>query len=213
MKADDFKIANRSGRKLPCILAPFIAWLLPALLLILTIESSQVGRSTSAFNPIGGDWGTAADWVPMTVPNGPNDTATFATSSITSVSVSANTEANGIVFSPGASAFTISVPASDASLTFTISGVGITNNSGVTQNFVASAGAFVHGGAIEFTNSATVGNNVTITAEGGSPSGIGFTTATVSFKDSSSAGNATLIANGGSQTLNLGGRIQFFDTS
>src|SRR5947208_12768485 len=90
-------------------------------------------------DPISGDWNTAANWTPMTVPNGPADVATFGLSNTTDVSISENTEVNGVVFNPGADAFTITVPGVDPcnatchgdqpSLTLTISGVGITNNS------------------------------------------------------------------------------------
>ena len=64
---------------------------------------------------------------------GPANTATFATSNITGPVIAQTTEVNGIVFNPGASAFTITSPF----FSFTISGVGITNNSGITQNFVS----------------------------------------------------------------------------
>ena len=49
-------------------------------------------------DPISGDWNTAANWTPMGVPNGPADIATFALSHNTNVSISANTEVNGITF-------------------------------------------------------------------------------------------------------------------
>src|SRR5262249_31104116 len=101
MKADDIKIANRFGSKLPCILAAFITWLLPALLLILTIESSHADSATWLATPFNGDWnfvgiGGQTNWTGNVVPNGSADTATFATSSTTSVFLSANTEVNGI---------------------------------------------------------------------------------------------------------------------
>ena len=47
-------------------------------------------------DPSSGDWNTAANWTPMEVPNGPADTATFGVSNTTDVSISANTEINGI---------------------------------------------------------------------------------------------------------------------
>ena len=81
-------------------------------------------------------------------PNGPADTATFATSNIRRPVISATTEVNGIVFNPGASAFTITSPF----FSFTISGVGITNNSGITQNFVSGPTV------INFLNNATAGS-------------------------------------------------------
>ena len=47
----------------------------------------------------------------MTVPNGMADTATFDSSKRKNVSLSANTQVDGIVFNAGASAFTITLPA------------------------------------------------------------------------------------------------------
>src|ERR1700730_2735158 len=83
-------------------------------------------------NPTSGDWNTAANWTPMTVPNGPADVATFALSNTTNVSISANTEVNGIIFTPAATNhYSITVP---PSLTLTLSGTGITNNSGIVQS-------------------------------------------------------------------------------
>ena len=79
--------------------------------------------------PANGNWNSAANWTPTTVPNGPADTATFGSSSVTKVTISADTEVDSIVFNPGASAFTIG--ARPTFLFFTISGVGITNLSGV----------------------------------------------------------------------------------
>jgi len=87
-------------------------------------------------DPISGDWNMAANWTPIGVPNGPTDTATFALSHTTNVSISANTEVNAITFTPTATN-PYSVTASPG-LTLIISGAGITNNSGVTQNFVTA---------------------------------------------------------------------------
>src|SRR5437764_9423301 len=109
------------------------------LLLPLTVSSTFANSPTWKTNPATGDWNHAANWTPRTIPNGPSDTATFATSNTTNVFLSANTEVNGIVFNAGASAFTIiSAPLSQGTVQLTIGGVGITNNSGITQNFVAS---------------------------------------------------------------------------
>src|SRR6266404_4778877 len=83
---------------------------------------------------ISGDWNTAANWMPMGVRNGPADIATFAPSHTTDVSISANTEVNAITFTSAATnPYTIRV---SSGLTLTLSGTGITNNSGVTQNFL-----------------------------------------------------------------------------
>ena len=80
-------------------------------------------------DPISGDWNTAANWTPTGIPNGPADIATFGLSNTTDVSISANTEVSGITFTSAATNpyFITASPG----LTLTISGVGITNNSGL----------------------------------------------------------------------------------
>src|SRR6267378_248992 len=71
-------------------------------------------------DPISGDWNTAANWTPMGVPNGPADIATFDLSNTTDVSISANTEVNGITFtSVATNPYTIRV---SSGLTLTLSG-------------------------------------------------------------------------------------------
>jgi hypothetical protein len=66
--------------------------ILPALVFILPNQISQAGSATWNLNPTSGDWNTAANWTPPTVPNGPSDTASFDTSNETAVSFSAETE-------------------------------------------------------------------------------------------------------------------------
>src|SRR5215471_6161810 len=104
-----------------------------ALLLLFSAATAQAGSATWNAAPTSGDWNTAANWTPATVPNGFADTATFATSNITGVSLSIPVLVSGIVFNSGASPFTIA----SNSFTFTLDGVGITNNSGTSQNLVA----------------------------------------------------------------------------
>ena len=125
--------------------------------LILLIPSVAYAISAQwDLDPISGDWNTAANWTPMEVPNGPSDIATFGLSKTTDVSISANTEVNAIVFSSAATnPYTIG--AND--LTLTISGVGIVNNSGTTQNFVTAVLGSGGAGTIAFSNSATAGSN------------------------------------------------------
>src|SRR3954451_21706603 len=64
-----------------------------------------VGYGISAqwdLDPISGDWNTPANWTPDQVPNGPNDIATFGLSHNRSVSISADTEADSIIFTSAA---------------------------------------------------------------------------------------------------------------
>jgi hypothetical protein len=119
-------------------------------------------------DPISGDWNTAANWTPMGVPNGPADIATFGLSNTTDVSISAETEVNNITFTSAATNPYTIISASPPGLGLFISGVGITNNSGVTQNFVAIGEATGStGAAIFFTHSATAGSNTTFQNMGG----------------------------------------------
>lgn len=146
------------------------------------------GSATWNLNPASGDWNTAANWTPPTVPNGPADTAQFAVSNTTDISISGPIEVNGTQFNPGASAFTITAP---PMLTFTISGVGITNNSGTTQNFVTTADGAGNHGSINFSNSATAGN-ATLIANGGG----GVVGGTTLFSGDSTGGTARVEAFG-----------------
>jgi autotransporter-associated beta strand protein len=145
-------------------------------LLLATASSSFAGSATWKASPANTDWNTAANWVANGPPNGPADTATFAISNIRRPVISQTTEVNGIVFNPGASAFTITSPF----FSFTISGVGITNNSGITQNFVSGPTV------INFLNNATAGSLTHFTNTGD-----------ITFGDSATAGNASFTNNAG----------------
>src|SRR5215831_7604364 len=91
---------------------------------------AYAGSAQWNLNPTSGDWNTAANWTPMTVPNGPADIATFGLSNVTDVSISEDTEVNGITFTLAATnPYTITVNAG----VLTLSGAGITNNSGGAQ--------------------------------------------------------------------------------
>src|SRR5919201_3174773 len=127
-------------------------------LLIVSASNSFAGSATWKASPATGDWNTATNWTPQTVPNGPSDVATFATSNTTHVSLSAQTEVNGITFNPGASAFTITGPPNTSGFTLNITGVGVTNDSGTTQTIVGNE--FYQGFVvpmIQFSGSARAG--------------------------------------------------------
>jgi hypothetical protein len=109
--------------------------LFAAIVFALTNQLAHGGSATWKTNPGSSDWNTATNWTPETVPNGSSDTATFGVSNVTIVTFSAQftTEVNSIVFTPGASAFTITPVDSLSHLT--ISGSGVINNSGIVQQF------------------------------------------------------------------------------
>src|SRR6266550_1335645 len=75
------------------------------MLLLSAASTAFAGSATWNLNPTSGDWNTATNWTPATIPNGPADTATFDISNTTGVSILVNTEVNSIVFNAGASAF------------------------------------------------------------------------------------------------------------
>ena len=158
-----------------------------ALVLALSCLPLAIGGSaTWSTNSTSGDWNTPANWNPNTVPNGPSDVATFGVSTQTQVSVSANVEVNQIVFNPGASAYTITANAPNL---FTVSGAGITNNSGIAQNFASSGSNSL--GNLFFTGNATAGTQTVFTNTTG---------AHLRFEDTSTAGDATFMNNDGGQT-------------
>ena len=146
-----------SGALSRIIKATFTAGLVPTLVLLFGIHASQAGSATWKSGPPSNDWSSAANWSPMTVPNGPSDVARFATSSVTGISLAAVDEVSRIVFPAGASSYTIT----DMIDTLTISGAGVRNNSGATQNFVAQPLRQVGGGTnavISFINQASAGD-------------------------------------------------------
>ncbi len=195
--------------------------------LLTTVSSSFAGSATWKTSPATGDWNTASNWTPSTVPNGLADTATFGTSNTTSVTVlrqptqDTTTYLDGIVFATGASAFTIR----ENDSTLSISGAGITNNSGITQNFVNTGGS-----NLRFAGSATAGSltayNNQYTAGAGNSS-LYFSdnatagsatitnTSVITFQGSSTAANATIINNPNYQNPGgyPGGDITFAETS
>jgi autotransporter-associated beta strand protein len=197
---------------------------------------SAVAYADSAqwnLNPTSGDWNIVTNWTPMTVPNGPTDIATFPFSNTTNVSISEDTEVNGIMFTSAATnPYSIRV---NSGLTLTLSGTGITNNSAIAE-FLFCDGPYNEPGQILFTNSASAGN-ASITSYGsmqfldnssagsadiengpgghmyfsngataGSANILNYATADMSFSDSSTAGNATILSYDGNF-------IEFTDSS
>ena len=222
--------------------ASFSYALFSLLSLILT-QVANAGSATWSSSPLSSYWSNSSNWTPATVPNGPNDVATFDASTTTLVYPEAfhTLELNSIVFNPGASAFTIaSDPGSGAAyVSFTLSGPGIINNSGILQNFVVAGVNFNNGGepnTYVFTNSATAGGLTQFSIYGanndeqfgGYISFLDTSTASSSiinnvggastyypgvtyFYDSSSAGNATI--NNNVSTSGRAGECFFYNTS
>ena len=143
----------------------------------------------------------------MTVPNGPSDVATFATSSVTGISLEADDEVSSIVFPSGASFYSIT----DMIGTLTISGAGVLNNAGAAQNFAAHPLRQVGGGAIDavisFINQASAGGATY------SNYGAEFESTAVGvgvFNNNATAANATFFNHAG---FGYGGHATFRDAS
>jgi autotransporter-associated beta strand protein len=204
-----------------------------AAVLLVSLAPSNAFAGSATWAPSSGatvgDWNTASNWSPQTVPNGFSDVATFAHSFTTGVSISSSVVVNGITFASSMfpSAYTITTTSGGE---LQISG-SIVNNSGLTQNFVIDESSTLSEKGILFQGSATAGSGTIFTTNGGtvgSPAGNvrfyqlataasgtfinngtidlrapgGFT----AFLEGSSAGSATLIANAGATGGN-GGRI------
>src|SRR5690349_13760029 len=76
------------------------------------VPFAPAGSATWNLNPSSGNWNTAANWTPATVPNSPSDVATFGVSNTTNITLSQFNSINAnVVFNPGASAFTITAGA------------------------------------------------------------------------------------------------------
>ena len=168
----------------------------------LVAHSTLAGSATWNLSPTSGDWTTAANWTPGTIPNGSSDVATFASSSKTAISINSIVEVSEIVYSPGASAFTTTSLSN-----LTISGPGITNNSGIIQNFLVGID---YGAGILFQNSASAGAQTVFTVE---DNGESLGEGQVTFYDTSSGGDATFVTQGGNFADQTGGIVFFTESS
>ena len=189
--------------------SPILSCSIVLTLSLAALNAVYADSATWSMDPINSDWNRAANWTPNTVPNGPADVATFSLSDTTGVTLSADsTEVAEIVFDSAAtSSFNITV---GAGKTFTISGAGVANNSGLTQNL--SIGPSLNGeeGLLYFENTATAGTSeVTYTAYGAAAFGSDGSGAV--FLGNSSAGSANFVADGATRGLDVGGGFFSFD--
>ena len=174
----------RSGKRLT---ASLISWGL----IFFLAGFARAGSVTWKRNARSGDWNTNTNWTPAHASNGSADTATFDLSNTTGVSISANTEVNGITFT-APSAPTIFV---NPNVTLTISGTGITGNSGEFVTRSTGDPIEPEGGKIVFSNNSTAGNSNILN------------NGTVQFFNHSTAGNAFIF------NSPAGGQIFFQDHS
>ena len=151
-------------------------------LICLALRAADAGSATWNLNPGSSDWNDPLNWTPNTIPNSEDAVATFGVSNVTGVRVSRPGDTvDRIIFTSTASAYTLAIgeqSAQNSLLTF--SGLGIVNDSGLTQSFIPN------GSTIEFKNSSNAGVGCLFTVASSSCLGT-----EVSFYDTSSAGSAT----------------------
>jgi autotransporter-associated beta strand protein len=198
------------------------------LLVALSFGATAAHAEDATWNlsPVSNDYNTPTNWTPAAAPIGPSGTATFANSSITSLTFSTGTTVDSFQFNPGAPAYTFGL--NGHFLEFT--GNGIVNDS-------ANAPTINAFGMLQFDNTATAGNAI-INNTPGSTIFTGFSTAgtatitnsgggLLSFTDFSNAASATITTNAGSITqfttnsdgaqarfiTNAGGTVDFSGTT
>ncbi|MGI8956258.1 MAG: hypothetical protein ACR2II_05005 [Chthoniobacterales bacterium] len=183
----------------------------------LLLPNVQGGSATWKTAPTDGSWSNTANWSPATVPQA-SDTATFNNSSITTISETLGFGSLGAYqFNAGASAYTINYyPA----FTFQINGTGVTNNSGMLQNFsVPPSNQFREpiNTVVSFQNSATAGSLTQWTVKG---SAVGaYYEGQLLFNGTSSASGATIMVTpggsdiGGEDGDGFGGVLDFLGSS
>ena len=179
-----------------------------SLIFILT-GFAYAGSAQWNLSPATGDWNTATNWTPNTVPNGPSDVATFASSSQRAVSLSADVEVSEIVFSPGASGFAIDWV---STAVLTISGAGVTNDSGLTQQFVVEQNENGDSDGLRFTNNAIAGTDTSLIAMPGETFKYG-TGGAIFFQDQSSADHSAIQVFGKDVDAFTQGELTFSDNS
>ncbi|MGH7984031.1 MAG: autotransporter-associated beta strand repeat-containing protein [Candidatus Udaeobacter sp.] len=187
------------------------------------LNSAYAGSATWNTDPISNDWNTADNWTPATVPNGQEDIATFGVSNTTELQISSTVLLAGAEFTPGASAYQITI---DPGIGLTFEGSqGVINNSGQMQTFVLSDIPPSTDSSLSFVNNATAGDLVTYesavsnidfldTSSAGSANFvIGAEAGSVQFFSNASAGSATILVNGPTVSGELGGQMNFFDSA
>ena len=221
--------------------AEVAARLLPVLLLILSIQTSQAGSATWKTSPPSNVWNDSGNWTPATIPGSDfynqSDIATFGTSNTTSINVGCNCGAGlnvqSIVFKPGASAYIFTIDQSETASMW----IGqIVNNSGVLQKFVVFGGVDYYGGnARGFGIQSSAGTNVEFTLQGTDAQAFGgalrigvgssatadqatiitmpgsYNAGFAAFTEDATAGTATIINNGGAGAY--GGLVLFYNQS
>ena len=194
-----------------------LRFLVAAALLFLAVQRpSLAGSATWTTNPTSGDWNTAANWSPQTVPNATTDVATFGPSNLTTISnESTDIHLDSVVFNSGAPPYTITFEISG----YFFYGAGIVNNSGSMQSFIFPEEGDLVGG-IFFNNSSSAGDMVSIATVSGNfffndASSGGSASFTLTDGDGQASMNFLSDATAGDATINAsaGAVILFYDSS
>jgi autotransporter-associated beta strand protein len=151
---------------------------------LLAAVPARAQDATWLLNPSSGDFNTAANWNPATVPT---RTAFFGATNTPNLTLNSPfsifTEIGGFTFNAGASNYTLANP----TYSVTVNGAGIVINGGsATFNLGTPPTGSLAQAPFIFTNSSTAGS-ATINNEA---------TSTLSFRDASTAGSATINNNG-----------------
>lgn len=174
------------------------------------VSPTYAGSASWLASPTSSDWNNSGNWTPGGPPNAAADVATFSTSNHTAINLSAITELDGIVFGAGASAYSVTV-SPDLSLTF--SGAGITNNSGVAQDFIADSDTSGNVGFIYFIGNASAGSLTTIENKGGAAFPSQAFGGSTQFFGNSVAGSATVFNRSAVVNGAIGGYTIFYENS
>jgi hypothetical protein len=144
-----------------------------AVVALLAATSAHAQDATWLQNPSSGNFNTAGNWTPATVPTG---TAFFGQSNTTALTISTPTTVGGFTFNVGAPAYSFGFAAS-STLIFT--GAGINNASSNAPSFLLNTIS-----RLSFTNASTAGNAAITNT--------GLFSANTTFFNSSTAGTATI---------------------
>jgi autotransporter-associated beta strand protein len=133
-------------------------------------------------------------------------TAVFSAGSGTAT-LGAAISALELQFVPGSGAYTVATGTN----TLTLTGAGITNTSGVTQNFIAGGNIVGATVSISFTNGATAGSMTNYTVSGSTTNGL--SGGLIQFYNTASAGSGTFVTMDSGANISGEGRIVFQDNA
>jgi autotransporter-associated beta strand protein len=154
----------------------------------LAAVATQAQNAT--WTPGTSDWNVAGNWSTLTTVPGINDTATFTTASVTTVTFSTAATISTLSFATDAPAYSFHL--TGPNITLTIAGTGIVNNSTTTRPTFLNDTL----GETNFANGSVASNAMIVNDTGG------FTL----FSETSMAGTATIVTNSG-------GNIEFTQTA